>query len=310
MDNIKYDSVYKFAVSLGVILLASPLFILYLIYTGDIPLISQTDYDALSDYSKGLLDVHLSINSFIFKNWLWLTIVVIVAAIALWFFGIPRWLKEDRERLNKKEIETTKTLINEDVVDNAAIESHINQREKEIESDNELDVGVECLKVEYPYKYEVTSYKMARNLFFEYAIKDYLPNPNYSVQLDKKINNLYYDAIAISEKADNPDIIYEFKWWHEYKNKNAIYSSAKRLEISANNYQAMTGRQCEKRLVIVTADEYYNILQDWLMETMLEWPNDSSKPIINIQIVSEDSLYPYYEDRMKRLIEDKIVKVG
>ena len=302
MNSIKYDSVYKFIVSLGVILLALPLFILYLIYTDKILLISEEEYDVLSMYSKKLLDIHLKMDNFFVSHWLGLILVAIILAIIFLGVGMWMWIRADQ----KKEIKKTIAILDKDVVDEATIESHIKENEEETQSGNEQEEQ-KCYErlSKYAFKFEISSYKMAKNLFFKYAIKDYLPKPSYIVQLEKKINHLYYDAIAISENADDPDIIYEFKWWHNYKNRNAIYSSAKQLEVLANNYHAMTGRKCEKRLIIVTTDDYSEDLADWLSEILYSWPNDSSTPIINIEIVEEDSLYPYYEERIKNQIEVK-----
>lgn len=55
MDKLEYDSLHKFLVSLGVIFIALPFVVLYFVFSNDVILISQIDFDGLSQYSQNLL---------------------------------------------------------------------------------------------------------------------------------------------------------------------------------------------------------------------------------------------------------------
>ena len=52
MDKLQYDSLYKFLVSLGIILIALPIAALVYLLNSEPILISQSDFDALSEYSQ------------------------------------------------------------------------------------------------------------------------------------------------------------------------------------------------------------------------------------------------------------------
>lgn len=56
MDKLQYDSFYKFLVSLGIILIAAPVLCLYFVVNNQEQLlISQNEYEALSEASLFLL---------------------------------------------------------------------------------------------------------------------------------------------------------------------------------------------------------------------------------------------------------------
>ena len=54
MDKLQYDSFYKFLVSLGIVLITLPIFVLLYILNADYILISQNDYNNLSAISKSV----------------------------------------------------------------------------------------------------------------------------------------------------------------------------------------------------------------------------------------------------------------
>ena len=56
MDKLQYDSFYKFLVSLGLILLALPFAALIFLFYVDPILISQVEYDALSEFSLQMIE--------------------------------------------------------------------------------------------------------------------------------------------------------------------------------------------------------------------------------------------------------------
>lgn len=58
MDKLQYDSFYKFLVSLGIVLITLPIFVLLYILNADYILISQNDYNNLSAISLQSIKTH------------------------------------------------------------------------------------------------------------------------------------------------------------------------------------------------------------------------------------------------------------
>ena len=93
MDKLEYDSLHKFLVSLGVIFIALPFVVLYFVFSNDVILISQIDFDGLSQYSQNLLQQ---------QSFLWKIVIIVlpiacvllfVAGIILLVTGITNWKK-------------------------------------------------------------------------------------------------------------------------------------------------------------------------------------------------------------------------
>ena len=74
MDKLEYDSLHKFLVSLGVIFIALPFVVLYFVFSNDVILISQIDFDGLSQYSQNLLQQ---------QSFLWKIVIIVLPIISL-----------------------------------------------------------------------------------------------------------------------------------------------------------------------------------------------------------------------------------
>ena len=75
MDKLEYDSLHKFLVSLGVIFIALPFVVLYFVFSNDVILISQIDFDGLSQYSQNLLQQ---------QSFLWKIVIIVLKASKLY----------------------------------------------------------------------------------------------------------------------------------------------------------------------------------------------------------------------------------
>ena len=64
MDKLQYDNLYKFLVSLGIVLIIVPVAALAFLLNMEPLLISQVDYDSLSDFSLQMIANRNEITSY------------------------------------------------------------------------------------------------------------------------------------------------------------------------------------------------------------------------------------------------------
>ena len=91
MDKLQYDSLYKFFISLGIVMIALPLAVGAYLITSDPILISQAEYDALSQYSKQVLVYKEMVTSMLQNIYPWLAPIFILLGVALICHGIIKW---------------------------------------------------------------------------------------------------------------------------------------------------------------------------------------------------------------------------
>ena len=93
MDNLQYDSFYKFIISVGIVLIVAPLFYLHYLVSGSYDImISQEEANNLSQISSDFLSIKIQYIHAIFE---YLPIVCLVSiSIGIFFtlWGSLKWL--------------------------------------------------------------------------------------------------------------------------------------------------------------------------------------------------------------------------
>jgi hypothetical protein len=112
-----------------------------------------------------------------------------------------------------------------------------------------------------------------------------LGSREYRIVQEGKIKGKRFDGLAISE-IDSKDNIFAVKWWHNYRNMEAIGSACRRLNAAKKSYEEVTNRECEARIVIITL----RIFED----RMKKWVDDIPRKIdtygFKIQVMAEEDL--------------------
>ncbi len=101
MDKLQYDSLYKFLVSLGLIMIVFPVAALVYLLNSELILISQDELESLSDLSQKMLanrDELLLLLRCIFP---WLAFAFIFVGIFFLVYGLYKW-KQVQKNLDKK----------------------------------------------------------------------------------------------------------------------------------------------------------------------------------------------------------------
>lgn len=290
MEKINYESLYKFFVSIGVALIALPFVVVGLMYGIEPTLISQDDYNNLSQYSKDELSSRESIRSFFANNYKLIIAVFVIIGIAFITIGIIQWIKAHKlkfkeESLNVEEHELiiqkisnelkqmsdtdVENEVSEEVDNDKALINYItlnyNLERSNIEPNNQSnEENVIRQESEAERKHEkentINKYIRVEKACFQY-VKSKLGNEydcRRNVYLERRHYAYSMDIVAIS-KTDEADIIYEIKY---YKNPISILSSLStalfRIIAVKNMYETKFNRTAKLVLLVVTESGFDN----------------------------------------------------
>lgn len=258
MDKLQFDSFYKFLVSLGMILIISPILFIYLLISNSFDLIyNQHDYDNLSTISKWFIDTK--------TEWIeksidivpWIAGIVLLLGVVLVIIGCKNWYKNQKERdkkilLENEELENKiKQLTAEEVV------------EKMVQETDESTQGRDNT-----YKDRLIKGFRIENACFSY-IQDKLGHRSYSLKQNVKVGREEYDFIATSRR-DNIDQIYEIKYYDNTVSKGAFKHVYNRLLNAGINYEEIMLRNFRLNIIIVSKNEILQELKERIPQYMSE----------------------------------------
>ncbi|MBQ7343937.1 MAG: hypothetical protein IJW53_04135 [Clostridia bacterium] len=290
MDKLQYDSLYKFLVSLGVVLIALPVAALIFLANGTQLIISQSEYEALSEYSIRNLEQRELIISLIIKFLPVLFIILCIAGTILIIVGLKKWYQIQKILDNQvaaetkiKELEAAKMsnveMITEKIreaeeVSNSVIDSSNNINQPPVSS--------------YSTQHQrLLKYAEIEDRFFEYGI----PIPikrRYNHKRNLRIGRFSYDAVAVSLKT-NTDLIYEVKYWDRKPPNNLLRQTLERLHLAGVNYETEEHRNYHCILAIVAPQQITDSLMEQV-ETFIEKYPELNFSDIDIKYVAEESL--------------------
>ena len=95
MEKLKYDSLYKFIVSIGIVIIILPfIFIFSLLNNNDIILVKENDINQLTNTAKDIILLEQNYKYIILSNPIIFTVIVliffIVGFLIVWY-GIIQW---------------------------------------------------------------------------------------------------------------------------------------------------------------------------------------------------------------------------
>ncbi len=316
MDKLNYESLYKFLVSIGLALITLPFIVVGLMYGIDPTLISQENYDALSQYSKDELSSRENIRYFIESHFYYVYLFVIIG-LFLVVIGVVLWVKAHKmcfkmEELNIQNQELSNQKILNDL--HSMSENDVKKEiSEEVENDEELKILVTLEDSQedsnvgpnkHPYGEEDRVLEVEdHNLRVEKTINKYIQVENaFFTMINTQLGEEYdckhnvrpmnshidsMDILAVS-KTDKPDLIYEIKYYKDFmKNISSIGSSILRVWAAKDYYEKNYGRKAKVILAIVTdqkVDEKYYAK----VERLLVNPFDQSQ--IEVQYMTIEQL--------------------
>lgn len=284
MDKLQYDNLYKFLVSLGIVLIVLPIAALVFLFNADPILISQVDYDLLSEFSLQMVANRNEMISFFISVFPWFSAVLIVIGIGVLIIGVIKW-SELQENLDKKSFADTRAALealNALTMSNAEVIAKADEEAKEaavIESpassgppDEKAHLGA------------LNKYIEIEDSCFNYFFKRYAKK--YSFERNIRIGRYCYDFIGVS-KFDKIDLLFEIKYMkNTVKNIRRIYEVFERAYNSGTNYETIAHRNFKCVVVIVTNREELPRMKTIVDTYHTEYNKDADK--IEIKCMAED----------------------
>ena len=247
MNNLEYDSLHKFLVSLGIIFLASPLVILYFFLKNDVLLITKNEFNELSAFSKKQLFEYQEVLTIV-------RIILPIICLIFFFFGIILLIKGLK---NWQKVQVNLDKLIEQNKDKQALELEkmkpveiFKQTLKEINEENKINTNTDTKILEYINMEEIFFTK-----FLPLKIKR-----DYYLERNVKIDKFTYDAIAIS-KTNNIDLIYEVKYSKNIFDTKKFKYIIERLYEKGLKYENLTHRNFKCLLVIIVSKDHLENLQ-------------------------------------------------
>ena len=293
MNKPEYGSLHKFLVSLGLILLALPLILLYFFTRTDFLLLTRAEYAKLSDFSLHQLQQYDALMSQLETLFPVLCIVSLAGGIALLYRGIIGWapVQDDLDRAIKAD-RLSRELKNKQMSSSEVLEKAVSEAEEaeevnapaqenalppppqpeaapsEPEPKAEDTAKAAPPEPAIPSKPDAPSKPAASARSTAAAARKYLEIESryfaflrrsgalehYRLERNIRLDRFSYDAIAVSER-DNIDIIYEVKYWRRMSSLASVQSVLQHLESAGVNYERLRRRNFRCVLVIVMPDE-------------------------------------------------------
>lgn len=279
MDKLEYDSLHKFLVSLGVIFIALPFLVLYFVFSNDIILISQIDFDGLSQYSQNLLQQQSFLWGIVIVVLPFVCILLFVTGIILLAIGITNWRKVQRNLDAVIEADRIRHELDNEKMKNSEIFEKATEevRENELQANiSEHSAIIKHLDIEDRYFAKVLNewpvWKKRRYLFWR----------------NIKIGQYEYDGVAVST-MDNIDLIYEIKYWKQPRTIQMLRTSLERLYKAGVNYETLKHRNFTCVLAIVAPRAILPSMKRWV-ESLSHKDAEYDISKIQIQYVAEETI--------------------
>ena len=279
MEKLEYDSLHKFLVSLGIVLIALPFAALLYLLNADITLISQAEYDLLSHYSRYSLQQREQVMNFILEVFPFLIVIMVNVGVILVIVGIRNWRKVQKDLDALVEAERIQKELDASIMKNSEV---LEKTESEVREDFSLDES----NTQRQYD-RILKYMEIEERFFSNALPIAFRR-RHIFKRNVKIGKYDYDAIAISTESKS-DLIFEIKYWCQPKPLPIISNTLDRLYKAGVNYQTIQQRDFSCVLAIIAPKESIELIRKSVEKNIHENSNfDHSK--IDIQYIAEEDI--------------------
>lgn len=276
MDKLQYDSFYKFLVSLGMLLITLPVLAFLYVLNMDCILISQSDYDNLSQISIKRIQNNANLLDFTTTIMPVASIVLIVTGLTLIIIGCCKWYSIQKELDEQIKSDTITKKINATQLSSSET---VEKAANEISAEQNTSTNVSSDRIVKYMQIEDKCYKYFFNKF----------SHRYLLKQNLRIGRFEYDIIALSKRTKN-DLIFEVK----YLTINTITDNRLKHLISnvnymCENYRSVTNHNCKSVIVIVTPKEKIEKVKSACLNHFNNYKN-SVLESINFEFFAEEDL--------------------
>ncbi|PWJ10414.1 hypothetical protein SAMN02910325_03052 [Ruminococcus flavefaciens] len=274
MDKLKYDSFYKFLVSLGVILITLPFAGLIYAANFKVTIIEQEKYEKLSEYSRESLEQKQRLFQLIDRYSAYVVPVFFTFGLIFLIIGGWYWFIMQRE-LDKQVVADTKLKEVKSQMKQMDASEILKKAVKEAEEEKNTTEIFEESNTDSITEHSVNEKNNTENFYNSERLMRYIEiekkvykilvekySQSYNVISNVKIGSYGFDAVAVS-KNSNEDIIFEIK---NYKNLAAFQTSSIYAMLhEKEKYEEMN--KCKSRLVYIfvspqkSIDDFMNYMK-------------------------------------------------
>ena len=290
MERLKYDSLYKFIVSIGIVIIIIPFVFMYLILkNNDVILIKENEIQQLTNISQNIILTEQNYKYIMLSNPIIICIIIVIM-VSIGLIIVKKGMHEWKEKLQIYEDERIRLSLEKLRYD---IKKMTDEEKKEkiidnielIEDKNIDHDTQEKVKEEKISKYEniqEKAYKVIRKQFKDYKIFE-------EVKLEEQV----YDCIALNEYGEyNRDYIFEIKYFPEIGDlKGRINRLEEELIHRGILYNGNTGRYATSILLIIL-DSYNekDKLENQKILNIIDKINEKDNCLIKIILTDIDKL--------------------
>lgn len=250
MEKLQYDSFYKFIVSVGVLLIVAPFFLLHFWMSGTYDLeITQQDLEALAPSAAELLSMKLDCVNMVLSKLPIALLTIEIVGVGLFIWGCRKWysIQKYLDRISELDVKE-KNIRLKQMTPQEKIQKITEEAEEMKEADKAADAIEEKTKEERHVD-KITLGLQVEKLYFDKLKKEI--GSNYQIRQDVKLDKFEYDIIARS-RVDNIDIIYEIKYWDKAVSQTLLERTCARMEAAEVVYENLMHRNKRSVLVIVS----------------------------------------------------------
>ena len=254
MEKLKYDSLYKFIVSIGIVIIILPFIFLFgVLNNNDIVLIEENEINQLTNTAKKIILLEQNYKYVVLANpiiFSIITLIFVISGLVIVIYGIIQWKNKvqkyedkSRELSNKLLEKQIKTLTNEEK------EEKIIEDIETPEIENKSTYLNDNIKKQQISKYvniQESVYKKIRKEFKEYKIFE-------EVRIDKQM----YDCIALNTSSQYLyDYIFEIKYFSTIKAIKGKIKSLEELMMKEELLYYKNSKRFAKTVLIIIVENF------------------------------------------------------
>ena len=284
MDKLQFDSFYKFLVSIGIVLIITPVFLLHYLISGSYDIIiTEEEFSSLSSISKELIEHKRICLNFVYQFIPIFCIILILIGLFLFILGCYKWNTIQQSAQNqltdldiKEKQLNIKKMSAKEIAEKMVSENIEEISESEVNSSIATSIrSSTSATVKKAFEIEDKLYISISNKFG----KKYFYHQNVRIHTEE------YDIIAESTDS-SPDLLYEIKYWSRHASVARISSLFEQVKKKGEIYKDNTNRDYRVKIIIVTSEEELSKLKHQIQQYDFQLNN----PLFDLELYTENSL--------------------
>lgn len=238
MDKTDFSSVYKFIVSIGLIIFGFSVTLPWLFLQESFDTaIKQNEISELTNTAQQLVAIRQTTGLWFISNVVWFSAIIGSMGVLLIVLGLILWYQRQRVIDQKEDVELEKLRLDIHPMSGSQV------------SQKALDeLGIAATEID-------ADWSLAKYLTVQSRVKDWINGNSefagkYKVVVNRQIDNIRYDLILQANKQDPQDILVEVRNLNRKIQTEVIRKILGRLILAKYQYSVNTGRKAKMVLLV------------------------------------------------------------